>query len=151
MFKLDTSNAEAALDLQEELMALIRALGLHQPDRTPCGQSIPVSEAHALAALAREAPLSQQELGHRLGLEKSTVSRLVSQVEARGWLTRRSDNRDGRIVRLSLTEHGQQTADELAIARSTMFTNVIAAIPEDQRETVLSSLRLLVEALHERP
>ena len=63
------------LALQDQMMALVRAFGLHQPDQTPCGQPIPVSEAYALAALAGEEPLTQQELGRRLRLEKSTISR----------------------------------------------------------------------------
>jgi DNA-binding MarR family transcriptional regulator len=140
-----------ALALQEEMMALVRAFGLHQPDRTPCGEPIPVSEAHTLAALAGNAPLTQQELGHRLRLEKSTVSRLVRQVEARGWVTRSGDDRDGRVVRLALTEQGQQVAGELANARAAKFTRLIGAIPEEQRAAVLSSLRVLVEAMHEQP
>jgi YD repeat-containing protein len=140
-----------ALALQEEMMALVRAFGLHQPDRTPCGQPIPVSEAHALAALVGNAPMTQQELGLRLRLEKSTVSRLVHQIEARGWLTRSGDDRDGRVVRLALTQEGRRVAGELADARSVKFTRLIAAIPTEQRAAVLSSLRVLVEALREQP
>lgn len=142
---------EQAVALQEEMMALIRAFGLHQPDRTPCGQPIPVSEAHALAALAGNTSMTQQELGQWLRLEKSTVSRLVRQVEARGWLTRSGDDRDGRVVRLALTEDGHRVAGELADGRSAKFSHLIAAIPEEQRAPVLSSLRVLVEALREQP
>jgi DNA-binding MarR family transcriptional regulator len=74
------SNAE--LGLQEQLVALIRAFGLHRPDQTPCGQPVAVAEAHALMELAQGAPLSQNDLAARLQLEKSTVSRLVGILEA---------------------------------------------------------------------
>lgn len=136
---------------QERITALVRAFGLHQPDRTPCGQPVPVSEAHALAVLVGDLPVSQQELGRRLRLEKSTVSRLVRQLEARGWVTRGGDDHDGRVVRLSLTEQGQQVAGELAEARSAKFTRLVAAIPKEQRAAVLSSLAVLMEAMHEQP
>lgn len=132
-------------------MALVRAFGLHQPDQTPCGQPVPVSEAHALAALAADASLSQHELGRHLRLEKSTVSRLVRQLESRGWVTRSGDESDGRVVRLSLSEPGRQAAKELAEARSARFSRVVAAIPEHERAAVLSSLSKLVEAMHEQP
>jgi DNA-binding MarR family transcriptional regulator len=89
--------------LQDRLVSFIRAFGLHQPEHTPCGQPIPVSEAHALAELTRDAPLGQAELGRRLRLEKSTVSRLVGQLIGRGWLERRPDPGDGRATLLVLT------------------------------------------------
>lgn len=138
------------LAFQERIMALVRAFGLHQPDRTPCGQPVPVSEAHALAALAGDAPVSQHELSRQLRLEKSTVSRLVHQLEARGWVARGGDERDGRVVLLSLTEQGRRVAEELAEARAARFGRLVAAIPEDQRAVVLSSLAVLMEAMHEQ-
>lgn len=145
---LEVGDAQA---LQQQMMALVRAFGLHQPEQTPCGQPIPVSEAHALAALAGDASLTQQELGRRLRLEKSTVSRLVRQLETRGWIARVGDHQDGRVVRVSLTESGRQVTDELADARSAKFTRLVANIPDDRRAVVLSGLSVLVEALREQP
>ncbi len=139
------------LALQDQMMVFVRAFGMLQSDRTPCGVAVPVSEAHALAELAREPRLSQQELGRRLRLEKSTVSRLVRQLDTRGWVERDGDELDGRMVRLSLTDQGGEVAADLASARSARFERLVAAIPEDQRRAVLSSLSVLVEAMHEQP
>lgn len=131
-------------------MAFVRAFDLHQPGRTPCGEPIPVSEAHALGELDRDGPLSQLELGRRLRLEKSTVSRLVGQLEARGWLGRGRRDGDARVVWLELTGPGRRAAAELAAARSAKFTRVLDNIPAEQRQTVLDSLSVLTEALHDR-
>jgi DNA-binding MarR family transcriptional regulator len=133
--------------LQDRLVSFIRAFGLHQPEHTPCGQPIPVSEAHALAELTRDAPLGQAELGRRLRLEKSTVSRLVGQLIGRGWLERRPDPGDGRATLLVLTPAGQQAANQLAAARAAKFARLLEAIPATERETVLHSLDILMEAL----
>ncbi|MDO0934446.1 MarR family transcriptional regulator [Streptomyces sp. DG2A-72] len=108
--------ADPAL-LQDVLRGFVRAFGLHQPERTPCGQAIPVSEAHALGELAQEGELRQVELGRRLRLEKSTVSRLVGQLAARGWVERAAAPGDGRGVVLRLTPSGQKAAHNLADAR----------------------------------
>jgi DNA-binding MarR family transcriptional regulator len=140
-----------ALALQAQITAFVRAFGLHQPDQTPCGQPIPVSEAHALAELDRDGPLSQQQLATRLRLQKSTVSRLVSQLEGRGWLTRGKRDGDGRLVWLELTQAGRTTAAQLAAARAAKFTRLLQAIPTDQRQPVLDSLNTLVGALREHP
>ncbi len=136
------------LALQAQITAFVRAFGLHQPDQTPCGQPLPVSQAHALAELDRDGPLSQQQLGARLRLQKSTVSRLVGQLEGRGWLACSKRDGDGRIVWLELTGAGRTAAAQLAAARAARFARLLDAIPTDQRQPVLASLGILVEALH---
>lgn len=137
------------LHLQEQLIALIRAFGLHRPDQTPCGEPVAVAEAHALMELAQAAPLSQNELAARLQLEKSTVSRLVGILENRGWVARARSAQDGRARELRLTAAGQQMATDLAEARRTKFARVLAAIPDAERGAVFESLQILVEAIRE--
>jgi DNA-binding MarR family transcriptional regulator len=135
--------------LQAEMAAFVRAFGLHQPESTPCGQPIPVSEAHAVMELDRDGPLPQHEIGTRLRLEKSTVSRLVGQLETRGWVTRARRDGDGRVVWLELTDQGRSAAANLAAARAAKFTRLLEAIPPAKRAGVLDSLSTLVEALRD--
>ena len=137
------------LNLQEQLIALIRAFGLHRPDQTPCGQPVAVAEAHALMELARAAPLSQNDLATRLRLEKSTISRLVGLLESRRWVTRTRSPHDGRALDVQLTDRGHQIAADLAEARRIKFANVFAAIPDAERAAVVDALRILVEAMRE--
>ena len=137
------------MDLQERMIALIRAFGLHKPDETPCGKPVSVAEAHALMELSRGGPLVQKELVWRLRLEKSTVSRLVGMLEGRGWVERSRSLADGRAIELRLTEAGRRTAEGIAEARRAKFARVLEAIPEEERESVLESMRLLEEAMRE--
>lgn len=129
------------------MVALIRAFGLHRPDETPCGKPVPVSEAHALAELARGDGMSQNELAARLRLEKSTVSRLVGQLATRGWVERDRDPADGRALRLRLTARGARVAGEIAEARQRKFAAVLERIPDDERDDVLRALDVLAEAM----
>ncbi len=135
-------------DLQGQLIALIRAFGLHRPDQTPCGQPVTVAEAHALMELSNGQSLSQNELSTRLSLEKSTVSRLVKILERRGWLQRSRSEADRRVMQLTLTDAGQRAADQLATARREKFDRILSAIPKEQQTVVLNSLNILVEAIH---
>jgi DNA-binding MarR family transcriptional regulator len=134
-------------ELQERLTGFIRAFGLHQPDRTPCGQSVPVSEAHALGELLQHGTITQLELGRRLKLEKSTVSRLVGQLVGRGWVDRVTNPDDARSVQITLSPEGRSAAANLAAARSAKFASLMDAIPESERDGVLRALRTLTEAL----
>ena len=135
-------------DLQGQLIALIRAFGLHRPGQTPCGQPVTVAEAHALMELSNGQALSQNELSIRLNLEKSTVSRLVKILERREWLQRNRSEADRRVMQLTLTNAGQRMAEQLATARRAKFDRILSAIPSDQHLVVLNSLKILVEAIH---
>ena len=140
-----------AAALQEQMVALIRAFGLHRPEETPCGKPVSVSEAHALMELARAEPLSQSELASRLLLEKSTISRLVGALVARGWAERERAPADVRAVRLALTERGARAAAEICEARRRKFDRVLERIPDDERAGVLDALAVLTEAMRATP
>jgi DNA-binding MarR family transcriptional regulator len=136
-------------ELQDAVGRFVRAFGLHQPDRTPCGRPIPVSEAHALAELAREGEVRQVELVQRLRLEKSTTSRIVSQLVTRGWAERVPAPEDGRGVLVRLTPAGRDAAHRLATARRERFGAALDRIPAEERAAVLRALTLLTEAVDE--
>lgn len=142
-----TTAALTAAALQAQMVAFVRAFGLHRPDSTPCGQPVGVADAYTLMELARTDGLSQNELAARLRLEKSTVSRLVGQLEQRGWVARTRDAHDGRVRVLQLTAAGRTVATDLAAARQAKFARVFAALPDDQRAGVLDALAVLVEAM----
>jgi DNA-binding MarR family transcriptional regulator len=147
MTKNKTIEVEAAT-LQQQMVALVRAFGLHQPDQTPCGQPVPVAEAHALQELARAEPLAQRDLAAWLRLEKSTVSRLVAQLEDKGWVVRDRSSADARVLLLRLTAEGRRMAEQIAAARQIRFAKLLAAIPEGQRAEVVAALETLVEAMN---
>lgn len=138
--------ADEARLVRDAVTRFVRAFGLHQPERTPCGQAMSVSEAHALAELHRDGPLRQVELARRLRLEKSTVSRLVGLLADRGWLARAPADEDGRGLRLALTDEGSRAAQRLAEAREARFAALLERIPAGERATVLHAVRRLAEA-----
>ena len=133
-------------ELLESVVAFVRSFGLHKPDQTPCGQPVAVAEAHALMDLATFGSMRQGELAARLRLEKSTVSRLVRQMEARGWIRRNSDRHDGRAVLIRLTRKGRETAGELSRVRQEKFARILAAIPEVKRSMVVEAISILERA-----
>jgi DNA-binding MarR family transcriptional regulator len=144
---MTTPAVPADLRLRQGVMALVRELGLLQADRTPCGVPISVSAAHALTELSADRALTQSVLGKRLSLEKSTVSRLVADLEHRGWVERSRDTNDARARRLCLTPQGQKVAEQVSEARSRLFARIVAAIPADEREPVQQALDALVRAV----
>lgn len=137
-------------ELQSGIVSFVREFGLHQPDMTPCGVSISVSQAHAISELGDTDGLTQSELGSKLRLSKSTVSRLVGQLQERGWVHRdKGQPDDGRVVQLRLTEAGTRIHHRLAKARTTRMAQLLERVPETERQAVLHALKLLAEAAHD--
>jgi DNA-binding MarR family transcriptional regulator len=133
--------------LQRQVMGFVRAFGLLDVEQTPCGQPMSASMAHALTELAGDEALSQGELGRLLGLEKSTVSRLVADLERRGWVERRRDDLDGRVLRLYLTKQGRRVSTQIATARSALFADLAEHLTARERPMVERALAALVRAV----
>lgn len=78
------------------------------------------------------------ELSESLSLPVSTVSRIVSQLEERGWARRRPDPADGRVVRVAMTEAARDLY-ETASARATRNAqSVIACLTREETAILLT-------------
>ena len=144
------STTPSGQSLATEFVSLIHAFGVLRTDSTPCGQPMSVSSAHALCELSVAGSLQQKELGNRLGLEASTVSRLVDQLQKKQWATRNSDpeSEDSRVRLIELTPAGEMVATSVLEARAQRYTSLLDAIDPSKRPRVLESLRLLKEAAY---
>jgi DNA-binding MarR family transcriptional regulator len=129
------------------LMDVFREMGAHRPEQVLPGWSLSLSELYALDILAERAPLSQQELGAALSLEKSSVSRLVQQLEQQGWVRRERDARDNRLRLLRLTEAGEQTAEHLQQHMSAAHAALFERLSPHEQAALLEGLSALRRAL----
>jgi len=129
------------------LMDVFREMGAHRPEQVLPGWSLSLSELYALDILAARAPLSQQELGAALSLEKSSVSRLVQQLEQQGWVRRERDARDNRLRLLRLTEAGGQTAEHLQQHMSAAHAALFERLSPHEQAALLEGLSALRRAL----
>jgi DNA-binding MarR family transcriptional regulator len=136
--------------LQQAFAGMVRALGLLRPDTTPCGQPITITEAHALSALLDCGTSTQQQLADTLGLQKSTVSRLVDQLATGGLVTRSPNPDDRRSVLVGLTANGAARARRLARARRDLFTDIIQRLDAGDRRAIVAGLTRLEEVARAR-
>ena len=71
------------------------------------------TDAAVLAALEESGPLSQVDLGRRLGLDRNDVNAVVNRLQAAGYVDRRTDPADRRRNIVSLQATGQVHLDKL--------------------------------------
>lgn len=129
------------------LMDVFREMGAHRPEQIFPGRSLSLSEIYALNILAERAPLSQQELGDALALEKSSVSRLVRQLEQRGWVTRERGARDSRLRLLRLSEQGARFAEELQQFMYEHHAELFNQLSPEEQAALILGLSALRRAL----
>lgn len=133
------------------LMDVFREMGAHRPEQILPGWSLSLSEIYALSLLAERAPVSQQELGAALGLEKSTITRLVQQLERRGWLRRERDDRDSRLRLLCLTDQGERITEQMQQHMFTRHAELFDQLAPDERAALLTGLSALLRTLQQHP
>jgi DNA-binding MarR family transcriptional regulator len=108
---------------------------------------VSASEARALIELVAARGIAQGQLATLLGLEKSTVSRLASGLERKGWIRRGRDEENQRYIRLYLTPEGRLVAARVWRAWQSRQDRIIASLSAEERAGLSAGLRGLVRGL----
>jgi DNA-binding MarR family transcriptional regulator len=88
------------------------------------------------------------ELGTHLGLDKSSMTGLVTRAEKRGLVTRSPSPHDGRAVLVSLTARGRQLADDGSAEIGRRITELTGRLTAAERTRLT---RLAAALLDPRP
>ena len=139
---------DTELDPERQLRLMILAVQregsrVHARALRPLGLS--PAQAEVLTVLADLGPMSLVDLGGNLVCESGSPSRLVAGLVDRGYLARGAAPGDARRVVLSLTEVGEQTAEEVAHLEVALEASVAAALTPADVDRLLGKLWLLVE------
>lgn len=109
------------------------------------------TQCHLLTELGRSGPLPLSELGTRVSLEKSWVSRAVEAMAARGLVTKEPNPSDARSWLVTLTAEGERTVRELNQTLDDHAQRLLASLSARERDAVENSLLTLLKALREDP
>lgn len=107
------------------------------------------TQCHLLMELGRTGPLPLVDLGQRLCLEKSWVSRAVDGLVDRGLATKEPNPQDARSWLVTLTAEGEARVQALNHKLDQHAARLLAALGDRQRAQVGQSLRLVLNALRE--
>src|SRR5262245_55642695 len=104
--------SSAATRLRAAISGLVRRFGVSErADASCCGGT--VAQAAALEGLSGHGPIRLSDLGKRLGIAPSTLTRNLERLIDGGFVTRTADARDARSARVRLTAAGRRAARDV--------------------------------------
>ncbi len=124
---------------------LVRAFGFL--DKTLAGTDMSASAVHALVEIGPTGSITARHLAETLGLEKSTISRLVAGLIARGELTEHPSSADRREKLLTLTPKGRKTLASIDRFAENQIVTAIGGLPACKVRSVVEGLETYADAL----
>jgi DNA-binding MarR family transcriptional regulator len=98
----------------------------------------------ALILLVQEGPRSQQRLGERQGIDRTTMVAVVDELEKAGFVERRRDPRDRRAYSLQATAAGRRVLQQAGEATKRAEDEFLAPLPAADRRRLKRLLGTLV-------
>lgn len=124
---------------------MVRELGFMRT--TLAGTDYSPSAVHTLLELSARGTLSAAQLVQVLGLEKSSVSRLVAKLVRSGEVQETASDDDARTKRLSLTAQGTRTVGAIHAYGQRQVTTALTALDGAQQRSIAQGLEAYAQAL----
>jgi DNA-binding MarR family transcriptional regulator len=99
-----------------------------------------------LAALEEYGPISQADLGRRLGLDRNGINGITTRLDDNGHIIRTTDPSDRRRNTVIITAEGRRYLDELQAATDSVQAELTASLSASETEQLQKLLTKLLEA-----
>lgn len=106
---------------------------------------ITVAEWRVVAHLSQAEKVSIREVYRQVEMDKSKASRAAARLEKAGYVSKRVNESDRRLVELELTAAGRAMVAEIDPMGRAFEAEVLACLPEDQRAAFTANIRTLME------
>ncbi|HEX5392422.1 MAG TPA: helix-turn-helix domain-containing GNAT family N-acetyltransferase [Rhodocyclaceae bacterium] len=140
-----SANVNTIESIRTASRRLVRELGFMSP--VIAATDLAPSAVHTLLEIDVRGPMTALQLTKLLGLDKSSISRLVKKLVEAGELQQETSTEDGRHKWLTLTRQGRKTATALHAFGRTQVEGALQHLPPAQRPAVIAGLEAYGGAL----
>jgi DNA-binding MarR family transcriptional regulator len=105
----------------------------------------------ALATVDRSGPMRLGDLAAAEGIAPSTLTRLVTALEERGYVRRCTDPSDARASTLAITPHGNEMLERIRTETTRMLAASLRMLTPDQRSALAAALPVLEQLAEPDP
>ena len=124
--------------------AAIRLLRYVRKEDAAAGVGAP--QLSALSVLVFQGPQTMTQLAAAEQVRLPTMSRLVTELENRGLVTRKSDASDRRLSYISATKKGRNLLEEGRKRRLSRLVRALLRLPPDRLREIASAAEAIIEA-----
>jgi DNA-binding MarR family transcriptional regulator len=117
--------------------------------RQEAGEELSPSQTAALATIDRHGPLTPSELATREGIQRPTVTRIVSRLEEGGLVQRTRDPQDGRSALVALTPEGRELLARGRTRKDAYLARRLRELDAEERATLQRAATILERLLEE--
>ncbi len=108
---------------------------------------VTASQGYTILSISEEGTLSMNELSKTMGVDNSTMTRMVDQLVEKILVYRKPDEKDRRLVRVGLTEQGHGLRRDLEEELKNFYKTALDEISEEERPSIIRSLEQLNKAI----
>jgi DNA-binding MarR family transcriptional regulator len=119
-------------------------LDAHAIAEAVIGDGLQPKHFGCMSVIVEEGPLSQQELGERMRVDRTTIVAVVDELERRGFLARRRNPADRRAYALEATPAGRRWRERTEVKLVEAEARILEPLDDDERERLIELLRKLV-------
>jgi DNA-binding MarR family transcriptional regulator len=109
--------------------------------------SLTARQLAVLMTIERHEGLSQTDLVHRTGIDRSTLADVVKRLKGKGLIQRRRTKEDARAYAVRLTDEGRQVLRTVEPLAKRVDRRVLDALPAKRQEEFMMGLTTIVRAL----
>lgn len=124
-----------------------REIGMLDESLLQSGFSL--AEARILYELGQTPEIAATDIGEKLNVDRGYLSRMLRSFQRKRLVSRKTDATDRRRVRLTLTEKGRMTFDQLDRRSSQAAAGMIADLPPGKLNSLLGAMET-IEAILEK-
>lgn len=89
-----------------------------------------------LIVLRESGSLSQQELGLQIGIDKASMVKIIDDLEALGFVSRKVSGADRRVNLIRMTSKGLRSLDKFSEIRQSVENEFMAPLSVEERKTL---------------
>ena len=106
---------------------------------------ISLTEWRLVAHLSQSEKISIREIYKRVEMDKSKASRAAARLVEAGYVSKRTNPADRRLIELSLTAKGRAMMADIQPMAIDFETGVLGHLPEPDRNQFLNAIEILME------
>lgn len=109
------------------------------------------SQRRVLFFLRERGPMTQREILEEMGVRASSLSELLSKLEAKGYVKKEKSEADKRNYNVSITGEGVHALEEMHLKHQAAMSDLLLGLSPEERSQLAALLKKLHTLWSERP